>query len=228
MQENPCSIGWFVFKLLSFSMTVRGWSQCAVACWWNLKSCCVLVKIPGTSHRKTLAIPCTSATYDARNAHPAVPEGLHGTDGREALSFVPASHSAPAVQLRSRVARHASMRDSEGNKAWKIVEPFGSGKPRWLLRETVLSYVFSEKHWNVNVGFKKNTSLWYRGFPSLIVFGIWKTLCGLEWIGFWGSNIVKRLGGKRQHWVQRPWPNPAEFTMVLGAGNVWKKITNHH
>ena len=37
----------------------------------------------------------------------------------QALSFVPAGHSAPAVQLRSRsvVARHASMRDSEGNKA---------------------------------------------------------------------------------------------------------------
>ena len=80
--------------------------------------------------QKTLAIPCTSATYDSRNAHPAVPESLHGTDGSEALSFVPASHSALAVQLRSRVARHASMRDSEGNKAWNIVEPFGSGKPR--------------------------------------------------------------------------------------------------
>lgn len=175
MQENPCSIGWFVFKLLSFSMIVWGWSRCAVVCWWNLKSCCVLAKIPGTSHKKTLAIPCTSATYDSRNAHPAVPESLHGTDGSEALSFVPASHSALAVQLRSRVARHASMRDSEGNKAWNIVEPFGSGKPRWLLREAVLSYFFSEEHWNVNVGFKKKASLWYRGFPILIVFGIWKT-----------------------------------------------------
>ena len=49
---------------------------------------------------------------------------IPGTDGTEALSFVPASHSAPAVQLRSRVARHASMRDSEGNKAWNTVEPF--------------------------------------------------------------------------------------------------------
>ena len=54
MQENPCSIGWFVFKLLSFSMIVWGWSRCAVVCWWNLKSCCVLAKIPGTSHKKHL------------------------------------------------------------------------------------------------------------------------------------------------------------------------------
>lgn len=136
--------------------------RCAVVCWWNLKSCCVLAKIPGTSHKKT----CTSATYDSRNAHPAVPKSLHGTDGSEALSFVPASHSAPAVQLRSRVARHASMRDSEGNKAWNIVEPFGSGKPRWLLRESVLSYFFSEEHWNVNVGFKKKHQLMIQGISN--------------------------------------------------------------
>lgn len=91
MQENPCSIRWFVFKLLSFSMTVRGWSRCAVACWWNLKSCCVLVKIPGTSHKKTLAIPCTSATYDPRSAHPAPRVFTAPTAARPSPSYLPAT-----------------------------------------------------------------------------------------------------------------------------------------
>ena len=216
--------------------------------------------------KKTLAIPCTSATYDSRNAHPAVPESLHGTDGSKALSFVPASHSAPAVQLRSRVARHASMRDSEGNKAWNIVEPFGSGKPRWLLREAVLSYFFSEEHWNVNVGFKKKRQLMIQGISnsnSIWLSGrLMKTLCGQPPpTGVYYSGVDIREESQPSLWFEGTAPKRAleQLDRLLGvqhrqtfgwwqaaalgstamaklcrihhgfgAGNVWKKITNHH